>query len=130
MFDFPGMFFLLLLLFVLGWLTRRAWRAKRSAVKWLGATLAGLLALMVSCLLGAASFGYWKLNRTYDNPVPQLSVAVTPERVARGKQFEHLCAGCHAPDTSEAMTGRDFLGEDAPPDRRFLRPKPDARSSR
>ncbi len=122
MFDFPGVFLLLLLVVVLGWLTRRAWRAKRSVVKWPGTTLAGLLTLVISVLLGAALFGYWKLNRTYDNPVPQLSVAVTAERVARGERFELLCAGCHAPDTSTAMTGNDFLGEGAPPIGYFYAP--------
>lgn len=122
MFDFPGMFLLLLLAVALGWLTRRAWRAKRAAVKWTGTTLVGLLALASSALVVAALLGYWKLNRTYDNPVPQFSVTVTPERVARGEQFEHLCAGCHAPEDSRAMTGRDFLGEDAPPIGTFYAP--------
>jgi mono/diheme cytochrome c family protein len=122
MFDFLGVLLLLLLVFVLGWITRRAWRAKRPVVKWLGTTLTGLLALVASVLLGAALFGYWKLNRTYNNPVPQLSVAVTPEHVARGERFAHLCAGCHAPDTGAAMTGRDFLAESGPPIGDFYAP--------
>lgn len=84
--------------------------------------LAGLLALAVSVLLGAALFGYWKLNHIHDNPVPQVSVAATPEQVARGARFEPYCAGCHAPETGAPMTGRDFLGEDAPPIGTFYAP--------
>jgi mono/diheme cytochrome c family protein len=115
MFDLPGVLLLVLLVFVPAWLARRAWRARRPVVKWLGTTVAGLSALAVAILLGAALFGYWKLNRTYTNPVPELSVVVTPEHIARGERFGHLCASCHAPDTGAAMTGRDFLAEGGPP---------------
>lgn len=122
MFDFFGVFFLVLLVFVFGWLVSRAWRLKRPALKWLGATVAGLLMLTLVVLLGAALFGYWKLNRSHDNPVPQLSVSMTPERLARGERFEPICAGCHAPEADTAMTGKDFLGEDAPPIGDFYAP--------
>lgn len=122
MFDFFGVFFLVLLVFVFGWLVSRAWRLKRPALKWLGATVAGLLMLTLVVLLGAALFGYWKLNRSHDNPVPQLSVSMTPERLARGERFEPICAGCHAPEADAAMTGKDFLGEDAPPIGDFYAP--------
>lgn len=75
----------------------------------------GLAALLTLVILGAVLFGYWKLNRSYDNPVPQVTVALTPERLARGARFEPYCGGCHAPEPGMPMTGQDFLGEDAPP---------------
>lgn len=122
MFDWLGMLLLLLSFLVLGWLTRRCWRAKRPVVKWTGATLSGLLTLVVGVLLVAGSLGYMKLNRTYTNPVPQLTVAVTPEHIERGQRFEPLCAGCHATEPGAAMTGNDFLGEGAPPIGDFYAP--------
>ena len=122
MFDFFGVSFLLLLVLFLGWLASRAWRVKRPALKWFGTAVAGLLTLLGGVLLGAALFGYWKLNRNHDNPVPQISVAVTPEKVARGERFEPICAGCHAPEADTAMTGKDFLGDDAPPIGDFYAP--------
>lgn len=122
MFDFSGVSFLLLLVLFLGWLASRAWRVKRPALKWFGVTAAALLTLLGGVLLGAALIGYWKLNRSHDNPVPQLNVAVTPERVARGEQFEWICADCHAPEAEAPMTGKDFLGEDAPPIGDFYAP--------
>ena len=122
MFDFFGVSFLFLLVLFLGWLASRAWRLKRSALKWLGATVTGLLTLTLVALLGAALFGYWKLNRSHDNPVPQLNVAVTSERVERGERFGPICAGCHAPEADTAITGKDFLGEDAPPIGDFFAP--------
>ena len=122
MFDFFGVSFLLLLVLVFAWLASRAWRAKRPALKWVGAAVSGLLMLLGGVLLGAALFGYWKLNRSHDNPVPQLSVAVTPERVTRGERFEPFCSSCHSPESEGPMTGRDFLGEDAPPIGDFYAP--------
>ena len=122
MFDITGLSILLLLLVLFGWLARRAWRARRPLVKWIGAMVPGILALAVAVVLGAALLGYWKLNHTHDNPVGQVSVAVTPERIAQGARFEPYCAGCHAPETGAPMSGRDFLGEDAPPIGTFYAP--------
>jgi mono/diheme cytochrome c family protein len=122
MFDFFGVLFLALLLSVFGWLVSRAWRVRRPVLKWLGAVTAGLLTLLLAVALGAALFGYWKLNNSHENPVPQLSVVVTPERVARGERFGSLCASCHSPEADAAMTGKDFLGEGAPPIGDFFAP--------
>lgn len=115
MFDVPGILVLLLLIVLLGWLARRSWRVRRPVAKWLGTGFAGLLALVAAVVLVAACFGYAKLNHTHDNPVPMLSVAVTPESVARGQRFEPFCSSCHAPERDAAMTGRDFLAEGGPP---------------
>jgi mono/diheme cytochrome c family protein len=106
---------------VFGWLTRRAWHANRRVLKWSGAVLAGLLTLVFAAVLAAVLVGYAKLNRKHDNPVSHVSVDVTPERIARGERFGHLCAGCHAADESPPMEGRDFL-QDAPPIGTFYAP--------
>lgn len=115
MFDFLGVSVLLAVLVLFVWLARRARHLRRRALKWLGVAGAGLAVLLTTVVLGAVLFGYWKLNRNHDNPVPEVTVAVTPERVARGARFEPYCGGCHAPESGMPMTGRDFLGEDAPP---------------
>ena len=122
MFDIVGVAVLVGLAVALSWLGRRAWRSTRRVVKWVGATLCGLLALVVVTALVVALVGYYKLNQTYDNPVAQISVEVTPELVARGERFGQFCAGCHAADQSPPMEGDDFLGEDAPPIGTFWAP--------
>lgn len=122
MFDFIGVSILILVVVLFAWLTRRAWRLRRPIVKWVAAIASAILMLAAGVFLSAALFGYWKLNRGHDNPIPQVSVAQTAERVARGARFEFYCEGCHAPQTGEPMSGRDFLGEDAPPIGTFYAP--------
>lgn len=122
MFDFIGVLISLLLVVLFAWFAGRAWRLRHPLVRWAAASASGILALAVGVFLGAALVGYWKLNRGHDNPIPQVSVAVTPERVARGARFEPYCDGCHAPKRGEPMTGRDFLGEGAPPIGTFYAP--------
>jgi hypothetical protein len=111
MFDFIGVIFLLLLLSAFGWLTLRAWRAKQILLKWLTTILAGLFTLIVSIAIIAVFLGFRKLNGKYDNPVLQISVPMTDQRIARGANFEPICSSCHAADTATSMTGKDFLGE-------------------
>ena len=123
MFDIPGIAILLLLAGGSGWLLQLAWRAGQPVVKWLGTALAGLLTLVLVAALGLATMGYWKLNRTHDNPVPEVTIAVTAERVLRGERFEPLCSSCHAGETGAPLAGRDFLSEgDAPPIGRMYAP--------
>jgi hypothetical protein len=79
MFDTFGVSLLVGLAVLFAWLTRRAWHANRRVLKWSGAVLSGLLTLVFAGALAAALVGYAKLNRKYDNPVPRVSVDVTPE---------------------------------------------------
>lgn len=122
MFDYIGVAMVVAVVASFGWLARRAWRARRPLVKWVGASLAGLVALVGSAVLAVALVGYWKLNRRYDNPVSTISVVMTPERIARGARLGEMCAGCHAADEQLPLEGSDFLGEDAPPIGTFYAP--------
>jgi hypothetical protein len=85
MFDPLGVGLLTLAIAVFGWLVFRTWRARNRLLKWVGTSLAGLLTVVAVLLLGAALFGYWKLNCLYDNPVLQITVEMTSERIARGR---------------------------------------------
>lgn len=122
MFDFFGFSALVLLTVVFTWLALRLWRARHALVKWLGGGVVSLLALACLLLVGAASAGYWRLNRNHDNPVRPTMVEATPERLQRGERFQPYCSGCHAEEPGAPLTGQDFLGEDAPPIGEFYAP--------
>ncbi len=116
MFDIPGVAVLIGLAALFGWLAWRAWHAGRRVLKWSGTLLAGLLRLAFTAALAVALVGYARLNRKYDNPVPDISVAMTPENIARGARFGSFCAACHAEDQSPPLGGQDFMTEgDGPP---------------
>jgi mono/diheme cytochrome c family protein len=115
MFDIPGFAALVLVAVLLSWLALRLWHARRPLVKWLCGIVLSMLALVSMFLVGAAVAGYWRLNRSYDNPVHSTVVESTPERLQRGEWFQPYCSGCHAEEPGAALTGQDFLGEDAPP---------------
>jgi cytochrome c553 len=88
-----------------------------------GRAVAGLSALVSFAALGLAASGYWKLNRSHANPVPDIAVAGTPEQVERGERLAFMCAGCHAADGEAPFEGNDFLAETgAPPVGRFYAP--------
>lgn len=115
MFDIVGVSLLVLLTAVVSWLAFRFWRARRPLVKWLCGVVVSVLALASMLLVSAALAGYWRLNRDYDNPVHPTVVEATAERLQRGEWFHPYCSGCHAKEQGTALTGKDFLGEDAPP---------------
>ena len=96
MIDYLGFGALLALLLLCAWLTWRARRLRNRAARWAGAGLAGLLTLAVALIFGAAAYGAAQLSRSYPNPAAQLTVARTPERIARGQRLANACAGCHA----------------------------------
>ena len=84
---------------LLAWLTRRAWRSKRAPVKWVGVVAAGTLSLL--CTLGTlvVAKGFFDLYRPYPVAEAHVSIAGTPEQIARGEQLAaFLCASCHSPN--------------------------------
>lgn len=121
MFDVLGVSLLGGLTVVFGWSTRRAWKAKRRVGKWFGAVSAGLLTVMAAAIFAAVLVGFGRLNRKYDNPLPSLSVAATPEQIAKGERLGRLCEDCHSADGAEGLGGQWFL-EDAPPIGTFYAP--------
>ena len=99
-----------------GWLTYRAWKAKRAWVKWPGVILGGLLTLVLLLVTGVLGRG---LYITYVpppfDPAPEMTVAGTPEQLARGEHLAlSLCAGCHSPDGQLPLSGGRDVGKDSP----------------
>ena len=95
-FLFLALFIGLAVLF--GWLTWRAIRARKLWVKIVGGIGAGLLTVL--CVV-IAFFGGKGITATYfpgADPAPNLTVAGTPEQVARGEYLVNIaCVGCHSP---------------------------------
>lgn len=123
MLDYVGIAIVLALIGLFTWLAIRSWRSERRIVRWVAGILTSILTVASTGVLVVALLGYAKLTRKYDNPVPTVSVDVTPEAVARGERFGPLCAGCHAADEEPPLEGLDFLAEgDAPPIGTFYAP--------
>lgn len=123
MVDYIGLAVLLVLVLLFGFLARRAWGARNRAVKWLGGGLTSLLTLVVLLLFVLALIGTYKLNVSGNHPVPNLTAATAPDRIAQGEKFARLCAGCHSTKGDLPLDGSkgDVLaqpgpnGESAPP---------------
>ncbi len=111
MFDIVGVLVLIILVFLLAWLTRRAWHSKRSILKWAGLILAGLLMLIASALLVLALIGFYKLTEQHNNPLANIQVAGTPAQIARGERLAHICASCHGSKGQLPLSGTNFITE-------------------
>lgn len=114
MFDFLGVGIVVALAGLFGWLTVRAWRARRAWVKWPGVVVSGLLTALLVVLAAAAVKTFVQISLPRSNPAPDITVAGTPEQIARGEKLAQICAGCHSPDGRPAFSGGDFT-EGAPP---------------
>jgi cytochrome c553 len=93
---------LFLLMFVglavlFGWLTYRAIRARRLWVKVAGGIGAALLAAIFAVIAFTGGKGMADTYFPGAAPAPDLTVAGTPEQIARGDYLVNLtCAGCHS----------------------------------
>jgi mono/diheme cytochrome c family protein len=100
---------------LLGWLTFRAWHAKRKVVKWGGVILSGLFTIVLTLLSIVMLIGIVKIYSPRNAPVLDLAIAGTSEQIARG---EHLagsfCASCHSATSELPLTGGVDLGKDFP----------------
>jgi len=97
------------------WVARRAWRAKNSLLKWSGTILSGLLALVFLLMSVVTINGLIKGNRRYSVPVPDITVAGTPEQIERGRHIaDTFCASCHSQTSELPLTGGVDLGKDLP----------------
>lgn len=115
--DWLSYAILVVLILAFGFLTWRAWGSKNKILKWVGTILAGLLTIILALGLGAAITGSMKVNQNYNasHPVVPVTVAMTPENLARGEKLAKICAGCHSGNGQLPLSGNDFLGADAPP---------------
>lgn len=81
---------------LLAWLTWRALRARRLWVKLAGGLGAGLLTLVFGLGAFAGGCGLFMYYFPGAPPAPDLTVAGTPEQVARGEYLAAIaCVGCH-----------------------------------
>jgi cytochrome c553 len=79
-----------------GWLTWQAVRARRWWVKLAGGLGAGLLTLVCGAFAFASGRGLALYYFPGAPPAPELTVAGTPEQVARGEYLATIaCVGCH-----------------------------------
>ena len=97
------------LVLLFGWLTYRAVRAKKLWVKIVGGLLAGLLTLVLAAM---ALFGGKGIATVYKPDVPAalaLTVAGSPEQVARGEYLVNLsCIGCHGAEPPQPSGRQQF----------------------
>jgi mono/diheme cytochrome c family protein len=100
---------------LLAWLSFRAWHSKRALVKWVGTPLAALFAIVFSFASGAGIKGIAYAHTKLGRPVRQMSIAASPERIARGQHIANsLCSGCHSLNESVPLSGGKNLGEEIP----------------
>jgi mono/diheme cytochrome c family protein len=108
MFDIVGILILVALIAVFGFLTSRAWKARKRWLKWIGVFFAGLVTLIPTLLLILALVGFAKLNERFNNPVETIQVARTPAQIARGEKLANACASCHTPGSQPPLSGVNF----------------------
>ena len=97
------------------WLAWRALNTKRIAIKWTLAPVAVISAIALGLLCAVIARGMFRIYAPVDRPVPDVSVAITPERIARGVHLARaVCAGCHAPNGDVPLIGGRDLAEDVP----------------
>src|ERR1700736_3626771 len=97
-------------------------RRMRTALRIVGFIVSGLIALVVIVVVGLYANLLRIRTTQYPNPVPAITVARTPEQVARGQYMVTAypgCAGCHATHASAVppildgghLTNLDALGD-------------------
>ena len=100
---------------LLGWLTFRAWHARKKIVKWVGIIVSGLFAIILALLSVLMLVGMVKIYPLRSAPVPDLQVARSPEQIERGRHLaSSFCAGCHSPTSELPLTGGVDMGKDFP----------------
>ena len=98
-----------------GWLTRKAWKSGRPALKWIGSLLSGLLILVLTLVSALGLVGVYKAYNPPYNPVKEIQVEGTPEQIARGQHLvSAFCVECHSPTKDFPPIGGVDLGADLP----------------
>lgn len=89
-----------------GWLSSRAWRAKKAWIKWPGGILSGLLGLLFIAVTAVVLLGYYKLNTAPAvYTVSDVKVAMTQDQIARGERLAHICLDCHSSTDQYPLDG-------------------------
>lgn len=78
------------LVVLFGWLTYRAIRAKKLWVKIVGGLGAGLMTLLFVAIAITGGKGFAAAYFPGADPAPELTVAMTPEQIARGEYLVNL----------------------------------------
>lgn len=105
---------LIALVVLFAWLTKRAWGSKHKILKWPALVLSGLLTLLFALITVLGGKGTYDLYKPYTPAAAQITVAGTPEQVARGEHLASvLCAGCHTPDGKLPLRGGNNLSADS-----------------
>jgi cytochrome c553 len=116
MFDTVGVFIIIVLITLFGYLTTRVWKLRNAFLKWCSVVITGLLTLISTTLLVLALVGFYKLNERFNNPVANTQVARTATQIARGEQLANICASCHTSDVQLPLSGTNFVAKfDFPP---------------
>jgi mono/diheme cytochrome c family protein len=90
----------------------RARRIDNRLLKWSAMALAGILAVAISSVSAMTTAGIVKQHGRHA-PVPDITVDITPDRVARGKSIsDSFCSGCHSKTGN--MTGGREIGDEFP----------------
>jgi mono/diheme cytochrome c family protein len=90
----------------------RAWRINNRSLKWSAMALAAILAVAISSVSAMTAAGIIK-QHTRRAPVPDLTVDITPERIARGNSIsDSFCSGCHSKTGN--LTGGREIGDEFP----------------
>src|SRR6476646_6693369 len=116
MFDILGVTVLVVLAALFGWLAMRARRVQHRIAKWAGLSLAGLLTVIFTVGLVVALVGFYKLNfPPYRYPVAAVTIAASPEQLARGERLTRLyCPACHSPTGKPPLVGQGPQKEGPP----------------
>jgi len=94
------------------WSGFRACRIGNRLLKWSGVVLAAILVIAISSVSAMTTAGIVK-QHARRAPVPDITVEITPERVARGKSIsDSFCSGCHSKTGN--LTGGREIGDEFP----------------
>ena len=105
---------LVALVVLFGWLTKRAWGLKHKILKFPAVILAGLLTLLLAVVALVGGKGVFQIYAPYPVAPAQVTVAGTPEQVARGEHLAAvLCASCHSLNEQLPLSGGNNLSKDA-----------------
>jgi mono/diheme cytochrome c family protein len=70
-----------------------------------GVILAGLLTLISALVTILGAVGFIKFYAPQSNPVANVQVASTSDKIARGEKLAHICEGCHSSASALPLDG-------------------------